>query len=168
MCAHAIAYARIVYCLCVHEAVCHAGLGNVPAPQPSDQCWVRQRTCCADASSTDIHPRMDLCSTDQAPESLNLCCHSLPSDGRDRPFRGRVPNPLVRAHVPTVSGSGKGAWAGMLRGTGWDGVVCTDLRTFTMCRVGYPRGACGETPPGDLGAGAQCSSHLGRVHRTCG
>ena len=54
------------------------------------------------------------------------------------------------------------ARAAMCWGVGRDEMVCTGLRTFTMCRIGFPRGACGETPPGDLGAGAQCSSHLGR------
>ena len=157
-----------VFCLRVPEAVFRASPGNVPKPMPPGQCSRRQYSCCTGASNTETDTGKVLCSTEQAPRSLNLCCHSLPSDGVDRPFRARTLTPLLRPIVSVSSRSGKGARAGMLRGMGWDGAVCTDLRTFTMCRIGFPRGACGETPPGDLGAGSQCSSHLGRVHRTCG
>ena len=120
-----------------------------PPPAP----WHR-----TEPSDTDIGRGGGLCSTEQAPRSLNLCCHSLPSDGVDRPFRARTLAPLLRPIVSVSSRSGKGARADMCRGRGWNGAVCTDLRTFTMCRIGYPRGGPLETPPGDLGAGVRCSS----------
>ena len=160
-------------CFAAAHALRRASAGHVPSPRPPDQCRRRRKTYRAGVSDTDIGRGGGVCSTEQAPESLILCCHSLPSDGLGRPFRARTLTPLLRPIASVRSSavrlrSGKGAWAGMLRGTGWNGVVCTDLRVFAMCRIGYPRGACGETPPGDLGAGAQCSSHLGRVHMTCG
>ena len=136
--------------------------GHVPTPRPPDQCSRRQNTCCSGASNTETDTGDGLCSTEQAPESLNLCCHSLPSGGLDRSARGQVPNPLVRAHIPAVSGSGNGAWAGMLRGI--NGMKWGGLHRFahiTMCRVGHPCGGAPETPPGDLGAGVRCSLRLG-------
>ena len=92
--------------------------GHVPTPGPPDQCSRRQNTCCSGASHTETDTGDGLCSTEQAPKSLDLCCHSLPLGGRSRPFRGRVANPMVRPIVSVGSGSGNGAWAGMLRGTG--------------------------------------------------
>ena len=125
---------------------------------------------CSGVSDPEMGPGEVLCSTQagQAPRGPHLCCHSLPSDGQDRPFRGRVPTPLVTPIVAAVSRSGMGAWAGSCGEMGWDGSVWAHSRMFTVCCIGFPRGACGETPPGDLGAGAQCSSYLGRVHRACG
>ena len=146
-----------VFCLRVPEAVFRASPGNVPSPRPPDQCRRRRSTYCAGVSDTDIGRGGGVCSTEQAPESLILCCHSLPSDGLGRPFRARTLTPLLRPIFPVIVRSGKGARAGMLRGMGWNGAVCTDLRTFTMCRIGYPRGYPLETPPGDLGAGVRCS-----------
>ena len=155
-------------CLCVPDALRRASRGHVPTPRPPNLCRRRRRIYCAGVSDTDIGRGGGLCSTEQAPRSLSLCCHSLPSDGVDRPFRARTLAPLLRPIVSVSSRSGKGARADMCRGRGWNGAVCTDLRTFTMCPIGYPRGGALETPPGDLGAGVRCSSHLGRVHRTCG
>ena len=118
-----------VFCLRVPEAVFRASPGNAPSPRPPDQCRRRRRTYCAGVSDTDIGRGGGLCSTEQAPRSLNLCCHSLPSDGVDRPFRARTLTPLLRPIVSDISRSGKGARADMCRGRGWNGAVCTDLCT---------------------------------------
>ena len=101
-------------------------------------------------------------STGQAPRGPHLCCHSLPSDGQDRPFRGRVPTPLVTPIVAAVSRSGMGAWAGSCGEMGWDGSVWAHSRMFTVCCTGFPRGGTLETPPGDLRPVVQCSCHLCR------
>ena len=114
---------------CIRGAVCCASLGHVPTPRPPNKCRRRWRICVSAASDTELRRGGGLCSTDQAPESLNLCCHSLPSDGVDRPFRARTLTPLLRPIVSVSSRSGKGARADMCRGRGWNGAVCTDLCT---------------------------------------
>ena len=108
---------RFFVCACPRPSAVQAP-GHVPTPRPPDQCGRRQRTCVPAASRTDTDTWEVVCSTEQAPESLNLCCHSLPLGGRSRPFRGQVANPMVRPIISVGSGSGNGAWAGMLRGTG--------------------------------------------------
>ena len=109
---------------CVHMAVCRASPGHVPTPGPPCQCGRRQRTCVPAASRTDTDIWEVVCSTDQAPESLNLCCHSLPSAGPDPPFPGRVPRALVSPICPVRSRSGRAGRAGMCAGFGSDGTVC--------------------------------------------
>ena len=99
-----------------------------------------QDTCWSGASNTVTDTGEGLCSTDQAPESLNLCCHSLPSDGVDRPFRARTLTPLLRPIVSDISRSVKGARADMCRGRGWNGAVCTDLRTVLCAASVIPEG----------------------------
>ena len=156
------------FCFVPMQAVCvHAGAG-MPLTETGSQTSEHLAIDWRGDPKSKTRSQATLCSTEQAPRSLNLCCQSLLSDGIRRPFYGRTPNPLATAQKPTVARPGMDARAAMCWGVGRDGMVCTGLRTFTMCRIGFPRGACGETPPGDLGAGAQCSSHLGRVHRTCG
>ena len=117
--------------------------GHVPTPRPPDQCSRRQNTSCAGASNTVTDTGEGLCSTDQAPESLNLCCHSLPSDGVDRPFRARTPAPFLRLTVSPRFRSGMGAWADRCREMGWDGVFYSICKRFTMCCLT----ACGGGPP---------------------
>ena len=114
----------IVFVSRVHKAVCRASPGHVPTPGPLRQCGRRQRTCVPAASRTDTDIWEVVCSTGQAPESLNLCCHSLPSAGPDPPFPGRVPHPLVRPILPASSRSGRAGRAGMCAGFGSDGTVC--------------------------------------------
>ena len=148
------------FCSFVPEAAIRASPGNAPAPMPPNQCRRRQDTRCSGASDPEMGPGEVLCSTGQAPRGPHLCCHSLPSDGRDRPFRGRVPTPLVTPIVAAVSRSGMGAWAGSCGEMGWDGSVWAHSRMFTVCCTGFPRGGTFETPPGDLRPGVQCSCHL--------
>jgi hypothetical protein len=140
-------------CFAAAHALRRASAGHVPSPRPPDQCRRRRSTYCAGVSDTDIGRGGGVCSTEQAPESLILCCHSLPSDGLGRPFRARTLTPLLRPIFSVSVRSGKGARAGMLRGMGWNGAVCTDLRTFTMCRIGYPRGGPPRNTPQRPGTG---------------
>ena len=137
-----------VFCLRVPEAVFRSSPGNVPSPRPPDQCRRRRRTYCAGVSDTDIGRGGGLCSTEQAPRSLSLCCHSLPSDGVDRPFRARTLAPLLRPIVSVSSRSGKGARADMCRGRGWNGAVCTDLRTVLCAASVIPEGGASKHLPG--------------------
>ena len=118
--------------------------GHVPTPGPPDQCSRRQDTCWSGASNTVTDTGEGLCSTDQAPESLNLCCHSLPSDGVDRPFRARTLTPLLRPIASDISRSVKGARADMCRGRGWNGAVCTDLRTVLCAASVIPEGGASK------------------------
>ena len=114
----------IVFVSRVHKAVCRASPGHVPTPGPLCQCGRRQRTCVPAASRTDTDIWEVVCSTDQAPESLNLCCHSLPSAGPDPPFPGRVPRALVSPICPVGSRSGRAGRAGMRAGFGPECTVC--------------------------------------------
>ena len=127
-------------CLCAPDALRRASRGHVPTPRPPNKCRRRWRICVSAASDTVLRRGGGLCSTEQAPRSLNLCCHSLPLGGRSRPFRGQVANPMVRPIVSVGSGSGKGAWAGMCRGRGWNGAACTDLRTLLCAASVIPVG----------------------------
>ena len=124
----------IVFVSRVHQAVCRASPGHVPTPGPLCQCGRRQRTCVPAASRTDTDTWEVVCSTDQAPESLNLCCHSLPSAGPDPPFPGRVPRALVNPICPAGSRSGRAGRAGMCAGFGsdaWHNLCC--VRTCLLC-----------------------------------
>jgi hypothetical protein len=144
----------------VHKAVCRASPGHVPTPGPLCQCGRRQRTCVPAASRTDTDTWEVVCSTDQAPESLNLCCHSLPSAGPDPPFPGRVPRALVSPICPVGSRSGRAGRAGMCAGFGSDGLECATWHSFTMCVLGHPggqrRGSHREAP--------EAHSRLGHTH----
>ena len=133
-----------VFCLCVPEAVCRASRGHVPNPRPPNKCRRRWRICVSAASDTELRRGGGLCSTEQAPESLNLCCHSLPSDGVDQPFRARTLTPLLRPIVSDISRSVKGARADMCRGRGWNGAVCTDLRTVLCAASVIPEGGASK------------------------
>ena len=147
---------------CVPEAVCRACWRGLPLTETQPQTLEHLAIDWRGAPKSEIRSRAALFSTEQAPRSPHLCCHSLPSDGRDRPFRGRVPTPLVTPIVAAVSRSGMGAWAGSCGEMGWDGSVWAHSRMFTVCCTGFPRGGTLETPPGDLRPGVQCSCHLCR------
>ena len=163
---------RFFVCACPRPSAMQAP-GHVPTPRPPDQCGRRQRTCVPAASRTDTGTWEDVCSTEQAPESLNLCCHSLPSAGPHRPFPGRVPNPLVRPILPASSRSGRAGRGGMCVGLGSNGLECAALHSFTMCALshagGHRRGSHRYAPRAHSplahthpkpGAGSDPGSHL--------
>ena len=84
------AYACSMLALLPRTGVCvHAGAG-MPSSEAGFQTSEHLAIDWPGDPKSKTRSRATLCSTEQAPESLNLCCHSLPSAGPHRPFPGRV------------------------------------------------------------------------------
>ena len=104
------------------------------------------------APKSEAVSQATLCSTDQAPRSVHLCCQSLLSAGMHRPIRSRTPTPLVRPIIPIVAGPGMGAWAGMGRGAGRVGWFAPSAHVLLYVASVITEGAPRNTTQG-LGTG---------------